>query len=105
MADRVALPLRLSSSSAREAGRQLRARPCRCRARPRSSGSANVVAAAAGDKECWLLDYGAGNVRSVRNAIKHLGYKVNEVRVSLHVNNSIKKERYFFIYFQSQANT
>lgn len=27
-----------------------------------------------------LLDYGAGNVRSVRNAIKHLGYDVLDVR-------------------------
>lgn len=29
--------------------------------------------------EVTLLDYGAGNVRSVRNAIKLLGYKVRDV--------------------------
>lgn len=31
-------------------------------------------------KEVTLLDYGAGNVRSVRNAIKALGYTIKEVR-------------------------
>ena len=29
--------------------------------------------------EVTLLDYGAGNVRSVRNAIKKLGYNLKEV--------------------------
>ena len=33
-----------------------------------------------GDKgEVWLLDYGAGNVRSIRNAIRYLGYEVRDV--------------------------
>jgi hypothetical protein len=32
-----------------------------------------------------LLDYGAGNVRSVRNAIRHLGFQIKDVL--------------FFIYF------
>lgn len=27
-----------------------------------------------------LLDYGAGNVRSVRNAIRHLGFGIRDVR-------------------------
>ena len=27
-----------------------------------------------------LLDYGAGNVRSVRNAIRHLGFNIRDVR-------------------------
>lgn len=30
-------------------------------------------------KEVTLLDYGAGNVRSVRNAIKKLGYTIKDV--------------------------
>ncbi len=30
-------------------------------------------------KEVTLLDYGAGNVRSVRNAIKRLGYTIKDV--------------------------
>lgn len=30
-------------------------------------------------REVSLLDYGAGNVRSVRNAIKKLGFTVKEV--------------------------
>ena len=29
--------------------------------------------------DVWLLDYGAGNVRSIRNAIKYLGYTVRDV--------------------------
>jgi glutamine amidotransferase/cyclase len=31
-------------------------------------------------KEVTLLDYGVGNVRSVRNAIKYLGYTVRDVQ-------------------------
>lgn len=33
-------------------------------------------------KEVTLLDYGAGNVRSVRNAIKKLGYTIRDVSVA-----------------------
>eukprot|EP01037_Dinobryon_pediforme_P024611 gene24611-26454_t len=32
------------------------------------------------DFEVTILDYGAGNVRSLRNAIKYLGYKVKDVQ-------------------------
>ena len=46
--------------------------------RPRSGLA--CVASAVADKECWLLDYGAGNVRSIRNAIQYLGYTVRDVR-------------------------
>ncbi len=28
-----------------------------------------------------LLDYGAGNVRSIRNAIKSLGYEIRDIKV------------------------
>ena len=35
-----------------------------------------------GQKEVTLLDYGAGNVRSVRNAILKLGYTLTEVGTS-----------------------
>ncbi|PRW58480.1 imidazole glycerol phosphate synthase chloroplastic [Chlorella sorokiniana] len=57
------------------ASRQLRTqaaagRPGRCRL---------ACAAAGGDREVTLLDYGAGNVRSVRNAIRKLGYSIKEV--------------------------
>ena len=31
-------------------------------------------------KEVTLLDYGAGNVRSIRNACRKLGYSLREVR-------------------------
>jgi hypothetical protein len=39
-----------------------------------------VTAAASSAKEVTLLDYGAGNIRSVRNAIKRLGYTIKDVR-------------------------
>lgn len=45
----------------------------------------SVVASASpnnSSKSVTLLDYGAGNVRSVRNAIRALGYELKEVRES-----------------------
>jgi len=39
--------------------------------------------ACSGHKEVTLLDYGAGNVRSVRNAILKLGYTLREVKLLL----------------------
>lgn len=41
-------------------------------------------------REVTLLDYGAGNVRSVRNAIKKLGYTVRDVR-ALYVFNFLRR--------------
>ena len=32
-----------------------------------------------GDNSVTLLDYGAGNIRSIKNAIKKLGYSINDV--------------------------
>ena len=48
-------------------------------ARCRAPRSCPARASASSDKDVWLLDYGAGNVRSVRNAIAHLGYTVRDV--------------------------
>lgn len=48
----------------------------RSRSAPRRSC---VRVRAAGNKEVTLLDYGAGNVRSVRNAIMRLGYSIKDV--------------------------
>ena len=45
--------------------------------RERSARSA--AAQAAPDRDVFLLDYGAGNVRSVRNAITKLGYNIRDV--------------------------
>jgi hypothetical protein len=52
-----------------------------CKAKAGSSKwkSFACVASSDGADEVTLLDYGAGNVRSVRNAIKLLGYKVRDV--------------------------
>jgi glutamine amidotransferase/cyclase len=59
---------------------QLRRRGCSSRsARSCRAARRSCAAAASSDKEVWLLDYGAGNVRSVRNAIRHLGYTVRDV--------------------------
>ena len=38
------------------------------------------AAATGAPSEVTLLDYGAGNVRSVRNALKRIGYSVKDVR-------------------------
>lgn len=40
--------------------------------------------ASSGDREVWVLDYGAGNVRSLRNAIHKLGFTIRDVRVGWH---------------------
>jgi glutamine amidotransferase/cyclase len=45
-------------------------------ANPNQKRSLQVFASA---REVTLLDYGAGNVRSVRNAIKKLGYTIKDV--------------------------
>lgn len=66
-----------TSSALRESGAQPPRRSLHTR---RRQFAAFVVAASSADKECWLLDYGAGNVRSIRNAISHLGYTVRDVR-------------------------
>lgn len=39
-----------------------------------------LIARASEKREVTLLDYGAGNVRSVRNAIHKLGYTIKDVR-------------------------
>lgn len=54
---------------------------CTSRRRKPLRGNAAIRNASRG--EVTLLDYGAGNVRSVRNAIKKLGYNLKEV-TSLH---------------------
>ncbi len=30
--------------------------------------------------DVWILDYGAGNVRSIRNAITSLGFRIHDVQ-------------------------
>jgi len=61
--------------------------PCSMGRRPkrsnqrRGSGSASLSVRASSDANTvTLLDYGAGNVRSVRNAIRHLGFGIRDVR-------------------------
>ncbi|XP_025887951.1 imidazole glycerol phosphate synthase hisHF, chloroplastic isoform X2 [Solanum lycopersicum] len=44
------------------------------------SFSARASATSADDSVVTLLDYGAGNVRSVRNAIKYLGFDIKDVQ-------------------------
>ncbi|CAD6202967.1 unnamed protein product [Miscanthus lutarioriparius] len=48
---------------------------------PRGCGSGSLsVRASSGANTVTLLDYGAGNVRSVRNAIRHLGFGIRDVQ-------------------------
>ncbi|PNW76928.1 hypothetical protein CHLRE_11g481500v5 [Chlamydomonas reinhardtii] len=48
-------------------------------AAPARRTSVVCSASSSSNKEVTLLDYGAGNVRSVRNAIKKLGYTIRDV--------------------------
>ncbi|KAM1343119.1 hypothetical protein PS2_007260 [Malus domestica] len=48
----------------------------------------SVRASAAADSAVTLLDYGAGNVRSVRNAIRHLGFDVKDVQTPEDILNA-----------------
>jgi hypothetical protein len=44
-----------------------------------ASSRPRAVVVSSSVKEVTLLDYGAGNIRSVRNAIKRLGYTIKDV--------------------------
>jgi imidazole glycerol-phosphate synthase len=54
--------------------------PQRRSAARHSSGRRSATVAGSSSREVTLLDYGAGNVRSVRNAIKRLGWTIKDVR-------------------------
>eukprot|EP00887_Chlorella_sp_A99_P005762 scaffold1.g5762.t1 len=59
---------------------QQRPRPARRLATP--------CRASASDREVWLLDYGAGNVRSVRNAISKCGFTIRDVESAADIANA-----------------
>ena len=44
-----------------------------------------------GDEVVHLLDYGAGNVRSVRNAIRALSYTVVDITKPEQIDDSVQK--------------
>ncbi|KAE9606363.1 hypothetical protein Lal_00013641 [Lupinus albus] len=48
------------------------------------------ASSSSGDSVVTLLDYGAGNVRSVRNAIRHLGFEIKDVRSPQDILNASK---------------
>ncbi|OMO89892.1 Histidine biosynthesis, HisF [Corchorus olitorius] len=57
----------------------------------KSISTRNLVICASGSNSgsvVTLLDYGAGNVRSVRNAIHHLGYEIEDVRTPKDILNA-----------------
>ncbi|KAF5839125.1 hypothetical protein DUNSADRAFT_1523 [Dunaliella salina] len=62
---------------------------CLRRRIPPRYAALRAVAAAAG-KEVTLLDYGAGNVRSVRNAIMKLGYSIKDVEKPSDISSAAK---------------
>ncbi|XP_015690177.1 imidazole glycerol phosphate synthase hisHF, chloroplastic isoform X1 [Oryza brachyantha] len=66
-------------------GTSIHAVPCsagRPKRRSQSRGTSTLSVRASTDASTavTLLDYGAGNVRSVRNAIRHLGFGIRDVR-------------------------
>ncbi|GFR45822.1 hypothetical protein Agub_g7278, partial [Astrephomene gubernaculifera] len=62
-----------AAEASTSASRRLPTQVRRCSVKCAASSSPSSV------KEVTLLDYGAGNVRSVRNAIKKLGYTIRDV--------------------------
>jgi glutamine amidotransferase/cyclase len=46
----------------------------------KSPRSLSVRASSTSDSVVTLLDYGAGNVRSIRNALRHLGFSIKDVQ-------------------------
>ncbi|XP_019462068.1 PREDICTED: imidazole glycerol phosphate synthase hisHF, chloroplastic [Lupinus angustifolius] len=48
------------------------------------------ASSSSGDSVVTLLDYGAGNVRSVRNAIRHLGFEIKDVHSPQDILNASK---------------
>ncbi|KAL0726923.1 hypothetical protein Bca4012_023016 [Brassica carinata] len=46
----------------------------------KSPRSLSVRASSTSDSLVTLLDYGAGNVRSIRNALRHLGFSIKDVQ-------------------------
>lgn len=46
-----------------------------------TAGARIVCSSSNSSRTVTILDYGAGNVRSLRNAIKKLGYEIKEVGV------------------------
>lgn len=64
------------ASAASSSGLQQRRCAQRSQAARSRRGDLRVCASS---REVTLLDYGAGNVRSVRNAIKKLGYTIKDV--------------------------
>ncbi|KAG2433629.1 hypothetical protein HYH02_012558 [Chlamydomonas schloesseri] len=57
---------------------------------PARRTSVACSASSSSSKEVTLLDYGAGNVRSVRNAIKKLGYTIRDVETAADLASASK---------------
>lgn len=66
----------------------LRSKPAGEPVKFETSRSFSVRASAAGDGVVTLLDYGAGNVRSVRNAIRYLGFDIKDVQTPEDITNA-----------------
>lgn len=59
--------------------------PCHSRTAVSPRSRRAVSARAADDRTVYLLDYGAGNVRSVRNAVQKLGFNICDVQSPLDI--------------------
>lgn len=69
-----------SSSSASQSLLCFRFNKARLKLKSPRTFAVRAAAARGGDSVVTLLDYGAGNVRSVRNAIRHLGFDIKDVQ-------------------------
>ena len=70
--------------------------------RERSRPLRQAVRANSDTQTVTLLDYGAGNVRSVRNAIKTLGYNLIDVRPSSQLQTALKYHQHSCFMSQSR---
>ncbi|XVF60342.1 hypothetical protein PTKIN_Ptkin08bG0037400 [Pterospermum kingtungense] len=55
---------------------------------PKSISNRNLVIRASSGSVVTLLDYGAGNVRSLRNAIRYIGFDIQDVRTPKDILNA-----------------
>ncbi|KAF8009133.1 hypothetical protein BT93_J0195 [Corymbia citriodora subsp. variegata] len=73
-------PLSSSSSSTSQSLLYFSFNKARLKLKSPRAFSVRAASSREGDSVVTLLDYGAGNVRSVRNAIRHLGFDIKDVQ-------------------------
>ncbi|GMY21977.1 imidazole glycerol phosphate synthase hisHF, chloroplastic [Fagus crenata] len=93
LTSRALTPRPLSSSSSLLFRRNSFRKNCYSYSSAKFKSPRNFSVRASGDSVVTLLDYGAGNVRSVRNAIRHLGFDIKDVQTP---EDILKADRLIF---------